>query len=110
MKKLSLPLAIFIILISLTTAMFINRSGKAEEPSVCPAGSYDMGDGYCKLEPTGCPYGDSIPMEDCDKFAPPQSEKDQTPPDPDRDYYDAEGTRHTYDGKVANPSPSCTAQ
>lgn len=39
----------------------------------CPDGSYNIGtkDGVnpiCKLEPTGCPYGDSIPMEDCDKF------------------------------------------
>lgn len=39
----------------------------------CPAGSYNIGtkDGInpiCKLEPTGCPYGDSIPMDMCDKF------------------------------------------
>lgn len=42
----------------------------------CPAGSYDIGiskDGspICKLEPTGCPYGDSIPLgPDCDKHKP----------------------------------------
>ena len=42
----------------------------------CPPGSYNIGiskDGaaICKLEPTGCPYGDSIPLgPDCDKHAP----------------------------------------
>jgi hypothetical protein len=44
----------------------------------CPAGSYDIGiekDGsvICKLEPTGCPYGDSIPL-DSPKCAPPAPE------------------------------------
>lgn len=42
----------------------------------CPPGTYKIGnvndDGsgaaICKAEPTGCPYGDSIPMEDCAKF------------------------------------------
>ena len=28
----------------------------------CPSGSYAIGDGVCKAEPTGCPYGDSIPL------------------------------------------------
>jgi hypothetical protein len=43
----------------------------------CPAGSYLVGfkskdAGYiCKLEPTGCPYGDSIPLgPNCDKHQP----------------------------------------
>jgi len=42
----------------------------------CPDGSYNIGetkvDGevICKLEPTGCPYGDSIPL-DSPKCAPP---------------------------------------
>lgn len=50
-------------------------SGGETQHSTCPAGSYDIGiskDGspICKLEPTGCPYGDSIPMDMCDKFAP----------------------------------------
>lgn len=46
----------------------------------CPAGSYNIGiskDGsaICKLEPTGCPYGDSIPLgADCDKHAPVEPE------------------------------------
>ena len=40
----------------------------------CPDGSYNIGtkDGVnpiCKLEPTGCPYGDSIPL-DSPKCAP----------------------------------------
>lgn len=51
----------------------------------CPEGSYNIGiskDGaaICKLEPTGCPYGDSIPLgADCDKHAP-QSEPVQEYP------------------------------
>ncbi len=42
-------------------------------PNKCPAGSYaigkeENGDEICHLEPTGCPYGDSIPLGDlCDK-------------------------------------------
>lgn len=35
----------------------------------CPAGQYPIGDGTCKAEPTGCPYGDSIPMDECEKYA-----------------------------------------
>lgn len=45
----------------------------AQQQSInCPAGSYNIGtndDPICKQEPTGCPYGDSIPMDMCDKFA-----------------------------------------
>lgn len=34
----------------------------------CPAGSYSIGDGICKQQPTGCAYGDSIPLgPECDK-------------------------------------------
>ena len=50
-----------------------------QQSNPCPAGSYNIGtkDGItpiCKLEPTGCPYGDSIPMDMCDKFAPQPAE------------------------------------
>ncbi len=31
----------------------------------CPEGSYPIGDGVCKAEPTGCPFGDSVPMDKC---------------------------------------------
>lgn len=49
--------------------------GEQPAKATCPAGSYDIGitkDGQsiCKLEPTGCPYGDSIPL-DSPKCAPP---------------------------------------
>lgn len=30
---------------------------------LCPGGSYSIGDGLCKPEPTGCPYGDSIALD-----------------------------------------------
>lgn len=67
------------------------RTAAAQQQSnPCPAGSYNIGtkDGInpiCKLEPTGCPYGDSIPLgPDCDKHAPqPEPEKPSetiTPP------------------------------
>lgn len=60
----------------LFVAIMTARVGSTEQlPATCPAGSYDIGiskDGspICKLEPTGCPYGDSIPMDMCDKFKP----------------------------------------
>lgn len=38
-------------------------------PLSCAAGTYDAG-GWCKAEPTGCPFGDSIPL-DSPKCAPP---------------------------------------
>jgi hypothetical protein len=45
------------------------------ETDRCPAGSYEIGErdgqAICKLEPTGCPYGDSIPL-DSPKCAPPE--------------------------------------
>lgn len=41
----------------------------------CPAGSYPIGDGNCKNEPTGCPWGDSIP-KDSEKCAPPKNESE----------------------------------
>lgn len=43
----------------------------------CPDDSYEIGretngSAICHLQPTGCPYGDSIPLGlDCDKAAPP---------------------------------------
>lgn len=31
----------------------------------CPAGTFDTGAQACKIIPTGCPYGDSIPLDKC---------------------------------------------
>lgn len=70
-----------LLVIDLTLLIYLFVFWKAEAmvqevPATCPAGSYEIGrkepDGepICKLEPTGCPYGDSIPMDMCDKFAP----------------------------------------
>lgn len=47
----------------------------AKPPTNCPSGSYqiavdDQGNPVCKQDPTGCPYGDSIPMDMCAKFGP----------------------------------------
>jgi hypothetical protein len=69
MKKLLL----FLILVCLV--LIAARAG-AEEPQTCPDGSYAIeqtedGGLVCKLEPTGCPYGDSIQLgPDCDKHKP----------------------------------------
>lgn len=57
-----------------------NHSGK---PTPCPEGSYSIGiekngENICKLEPTGCPYGDSIPLDICDKFKPVDEGKNDT--------------------------------
>lgn len=49
----------------------------AEKPDAesCPVGTYDIGrdaagSPVCKSEPSGCPYGDSIPL-DSPKCTPP---------------------------------------
>lgn len=47
-------------------------STKEEEPQECPEGYFWRGG--C-VQVTGCPYGDSIPMDMCDKFAPESQEK-----------------------------------
>jgi hypothetical protein len=69
-----------ILLFALGLTMLImglsNLFAHAEPVKTCPAGSYDVGisktnELLCKLEPTGCPYGDSIPIgAECDKFNP----------------------------------------
>lgn len=57
----------------------INETCPSDQPYVpttCPAGYDDIGkeengDAICKLQPTGCPYGDSIPLGPaCDKQKP----------------------------------------
>lgn len=61
--------------------------GEQPAKATCPAGSYEIGiekDGQplCKLEPTGCPYGDSIPL-DSPKCAPPTNPEAYTPWQPE---------------------------
>ena len=74
MSKKFLLIAILIIFILLLLRHAGTIPAIATEER-CPVGSYEIGSKddvqpICKLEPTGCPYGDSIPMEDCDKHAP----------------------------------------
>lgn len=48
----------------------------------CPAGSYNINtkdEPICKLEPTGCPYGDSIPLDVCFEKFKPQTEAEFKP-------------------------------
>lgn len=49
----------------------------------CPEGTYLLGykddtrAAICKLNATGCPYGDTIPLDQCDKFAEQQPKPQQ---------------------------------
>lgn len=61
------------------------RGDTPEVPKECPAGTtlvdYENGDKQkpiCKGEPTGCPYGDSIPL-DSPKCVPPTEVENTTP-------------------------------
>lgn len=74
MSKIKLSI-IAVFVISIIAGLTIGfTSGKSEPANAavgdrCPAGSYEIGDRdgqpICKLEPTGCPWGDSVPMEKC---------------------------------------------
>lgn len=79
MKKLLLGIGVGI---GVVTALILAPIGfepvgtsNASNGDGCPDGSYNIGitkDGnpLCKLEPTGCPWGDSIPL-DSPKCTPP---------------------------------------
>lgn len=56
-------------------SVYVNTPVKASEAvSGCPAGQTQIGtengQPICRITPTGCPYGDSIPLDMCDKFKP----------------------------------------
>ncbi len=81
-KVVIAAIGIAILIIGVTASM------QATAAQTCPEGSYNIGiskDGepLCKLNPTGCPYGDSIPMDMCDKFAPKPVEPIVTEPAPE---------------------------
>lgn len=65
MKTILFILAVCLIAITLMKYTFA-------EVTICPNGSYpiDMGEIICKVEPTGCPYGDSIPLDSTKCVAP----------------------------------------
>lgn len=67
MKKLVILIALALVFIFI----FTSRADSLE----CPPPSYDAG-GFCKTV-TGCPYGDSIPIDSI-KCAPPP----EVPPEP----------------------------
>lgn len=74
MKKLLLGIGVGI---GVVTALILAPIGfepvgvtNASNGDGCPTGSYNIGtkDGVnpiCKLEPTGCPFGDSVPLDKC---------------------------------------------
>lgn len=84
---------IIIIALGVLLALWVFNQIEANaqaDPTVnrCPAGSYEIGskteEPLCRLEPTGCPYGDSIPLgEQCDKQKPVEPQvKAAVTPDP----------------------------
>lgn len=86
------PAIIIGLLIGLIAAQLVGTSPKPadaqQSAQECPAGSYLIGykdekniQPVCKLEPTGCPYGDSIPMDMCDKFKPVEQPTEQVQPE-----------------------------
>jgi len=119
--KRKVKIAVMLVLIAAITycavsgyqVKIVPERANAQSTATCHEGSYEIGrkedggDPICKLEPTGCPYGDSIPLgPDCDKHAP----KDPTPPDPDRPYYDGQGNQYDYQGNLINPAPTEAAK
>ena len=85
-KKTTLALAVLSPLVAYGAIIFTAPNFRPVEPTSaasetyptstepvnggCPSGSYNIGtkDGVnpiCKLEPTGCPWGDSVPMDKC---------------------------------------------
>lgn len=74
----ALVVAAFVAGLAMPRPYIAALDGEQVSTKTCPAGSYEIGrkepggDPICKLEPTGCPYGDSIPLDMCDKFAPPK--------------------------------------
>jgi hypothetical protein len=63
-----------VILAGLGVAFYINNSidqvvHADTNAGVCPTGSYSIGgtidNPVCKAQPTGCVYGDSIPLDQC---------------------------------------------
>lgn len=51
----------------------------ATQNEECPEGTYNIGiyktdEPLCKIIPTGCPHGDSIPMEKCNTFETPEDQ------------------------------------
>lgn len=72
MKKILAVVALLAVAVLVSSGALSAAPKDEEEPKECPAGTFWRGG--C-VSVTGCPYGDSIPMEDCDKFAP----ENQTP-------------------------------
>lgn len=69
MKKILFILVLILLVIYITA----NLKVFGQEESRCPEGTYDIGisktdEPLCKIKPTGCPKGDSIPMIQCNEI------------------------------------------
>lgn len=53
----------------LVLAFFAATAIAQNQQLQCQPGEFDAG-GFCKTVPTGCPYGDSVPMEKCEPTTP----------------------------------------
>lgn len=67
-----------VLIISITTIV------RADSNQECPEGTYNIGisktdEPLCKIIPTGCPHGDSIPMEKCNTFETPEDQTTLVP-------------------------------
>lgn len=61
MKNIKLKYTYWILATSLLFVLFYGHS--IAQVSPCPVGSYAIDVNVCKLYPTGCPNGDSIPKD-----------------------------------------------
>ena len=104
MKYVLKALLVSLLLVGVTVALPVDtkpQEAKANTSNPCPAGSYLIGykdeentQPLCKLEPTGCPYGDSIPLgPECDKHAPGTAEKQQAIAEHDAPFNTAQPTQ-----------------
>jgi len=77
---------ILLLIVLLLLVLMAARAGATGPGVTCPEGSYvidrlEDGEPICKQQPTGCPYGDSVPLgAACDKLAPQKpAESPKTP-------------------------------
>lgn len=65
-KAINIFWSVLLTLLLLPTAIYLGSIVKAsavQSTVVCPPNSTPLANGLCKDEPTGCPYGDSIPLD-----------------------------------------------
>lgn len=65
MDKILLTLTILVLgVIGLTSISYATNKPDLEDKP-CPAGTYKIAEGICKKEPTGCPFDENSPLDEC---------------------------------------------